>query len=185
MSRALCGLCGVATVVAATLMMAAAAPVLKASDNIIRGKAYGPGEYIIAGHALHCRRARTVLSSELNDYGAAVPGTIVLNPKRLQRLPATTGLFVYAHECGHQIHGRSEAAADCYAAKRGRSEGWLTRRAISGICNVFPKTAETKSHAARGARCTVIQACFVGKATPRQLSGSRSYEDAARAIKGN
>lgn len=125
-----------------------------------------------------------MVSADLNDYGAAVRGTIVLNPERLRRLSSQAQLFVYAHECGHQIHGRSGAAADCYAARRGRDEGWLTRSGISGICNVFPKTQETATHGARGARCAVIQACFAGDADLSQLTGSTSYESAVRAFGG-
>jgi hypothetical protein len=163
----------------ATLAVAASAA---ASDTRITGKVYGPGEYRIAGHALSCQSVRTLVSAQLNDFGAAVPGTIVLNPQRLNRLAPAARLFVYAHECGHQIHGRSEASADCYAAQRGRDEGWLRKGDIAGICGVFPRAMTSASHGARGARCAVIRACFAGDAVPAQLAGSRSYEAAARGF---
>lgn len=153
-----------------------------ASDMRVTGKVYGPGEYRIAGHALSCRDVRTLVSPQLNDFGAAVPGTIVLNPQRLDRLAPAARLFVYAHECGHQIHGRSEAAADCYAARRGRDEGWLGRGDIANICGVFPRAMTSASHGARGARCAVIRACFAGEAAPGQMADSDSYEAAARGF---
>jgi hypothetical protein len=154
------------------------------AENRISGEAFAPGTFTIAGQAVRCGQARTLVSSELNDYGASVPGVIVLNPQRLRRLAPEGRLFVYAHECGHQIHGRSEAAADCHAARQGRREGWLTSRGIAGICNVFPKSMSSGTHAARGARCAVIRACFAGTASPSQMAGSTSYEAAARGFIG-
>lgn len=173
---------GVAAACAVLLLLAGLpAP---ASDTVVTGKAYGPGEYRIAGHSLSCGSVRTVISSGLSDYGAWVPGTIVLNPQRLSRLSTSARLFVYAHECGHQVHGRSEAAADCHAAQRGRRDGWLAERDIAGICGVFPRSLAHSSHGTRGARCAVIRACFAGRAAPSQLAGSRSYEAAARGFAG-
>lgn len=175
---------GIATAAALVGPLALVHPAA-ASDTRITGTAYGPGEYAIAGHRPRCGESRTVVSAELDDFGAAVPGTIVLNPKRLARLPTKARLFVYAHECGHQVHGRSEASADCHAAKRGRDRGWLSKGDIAGLCGVFPKAMSSASHAARGARCAVIRACHAGEAGPSEMAGSATYEGAMRGFAGD
>jgi hypothetical protein len=51
------------------------------------------GELTIDGHTVICGQRPTVLDSKLDDYGAAYPGFLILNPgvwARSSRRPPTT-----------------------------------------------------------------------------------------------
>ena len=53
------------------------------------------------------------MDNKLDDYGAAFPGFLILNPKLLAKLKAThVKLWIHAHECGHQFRGPDEETAD-------------------------------------------------------------------------
>ena len=78
-----------------------------------------PGKLVLDGHRLRCGNRPTVLDSSLDDYGAAYDGFIILNPRLIAQVPTTVKLWIYSHECGHQIRGPSEEIADCFAVQRG------------------------------------------------------------------
>jgi hypothetical protein len=131
-----------------------------------------------------CGRTRTILTADLRDYGASIGAFIVLNPTRLDRLTAATRLFIYSHECSHQLYGRGEERADCYAAKRGKAEGWLRESDIDQVCRIFPHKSRSPEHPDRAARCDAIKACYAGasgpKVSPIQVSGSGSGNGATQ-----
>ncbi|WP_436638038.1 hypothetical protein [Microbaculum sp. FT89] len=150
-----------------------------AGDEIVlRGTLYEAGDYELGGRVPACGRTRTILTADLGDYGASIGAFIVLNPVRLDRLSAATRLFVYTHECSHQLYGPGEARADCYAAKRGKAEGWLRPADIEQVCRIFPHKSKSPDHADRTDRCAAIKACYAGstapKSSPIQVSGSGS-----------
>ena len=122
----------VAFAVAVLLAAVPGGPLGATEPMRIAGQTLEAGQYRIGTMTPTCGGARTFLSRELRDYGASVPGTIVLNPQRLSPLPVATQAFVYAHECGHQIYGASEPAADCHAARSGAREGWLNHPRLPG-----------------------------------------------------
>src|SRR6185436_10864341 len=84
-----------------------------------------PEEYVahVGGEAkLVCGKRPTVLDTQLDDYGAAYPGFLILNPKLLAKVSTPVKLWIHAHECGHQYRGPDEETADCFAVQRGRRQ---------------------------------------------------------------
>jgi hypothetical protein len=78
-------------------------------------------------------------------------------------------LYVYEHECGHQMHGASETRADCYAMQRGRRDGWLTPEGLAEICEVFKGHPTGDSlHPPGPERCAAMTKCFEKAAGPKR-----------------
>jgi len=121
------------------------------------------GQLVLDGHRLSCGNRPTVLDPTLDDYGAAYPGFLILNPSLIKQVPTAVKLWIYSHECGHQFRGPSEEKADCFAVQRGRRYGWLTSDGMDKICK-FIKPAEGSSmHYAGPERCRVMRQCYVSK----------------------
>src|SRR5262245_49419717 len=106
-SRLLTGLICLAAVVLAGLAPLRASEPPTAEEYI---KQVGGGaELIPAGQMkldnqfVFCGRRPTVLNSQLDDYGAAFPGYMILNPRLLARVSTPVKQWIYAHECGHQF----------------------------------------------------------------------------------
>src|SRR5437588_4662609 len=59
----------------------------------------------IDGNKLVCGQRPTVLDNKLDDYGAAYPGFLILNPNLLAKISTPVKLWIYSHECGHQFRG--------------------------------------------------------------------------------
>ncbi len=137
-----------------------------ADEIVLRGTVYEAGDYEVGGRVPACGRTRTILTADLGDYGASIGAFIVLNPTRLDRLSAATRLFVYSHECAHQLYGQGEERADCYAAKRGKAEGWLREADIEQVCRIFPHKSRSPDHPDRQARCGAIRACYASAKKP-------------------
>ena len=76
----------------------------------------------------------TVIDNNLDDYGAAYPGFLILNKKLLGRVSMPVKLWIHAHECGHQFRGPDEDLADCFAVQRGRAERWLSLEGLEEVC---------------------------------------------------
>jgi|GEM_PF-1575591 len=137
-----------------------------AEEIVLRGELYDAGTYEVDGREPACGRTRTILTADLGDYGASIGAFIVLNPVKLDRLSAATRLFIYSHECAHQLFGKGEERADCYAAKRGKKEGWLKEADIDQVCRIFPHTSKSPEHPDRQARCDNIRACYAKASAP-------------------
>lgn len=149
------------------LICAFAVPQPAAAEEIVlRGTLYEAGNLQIGTRTPACGRARTVVTADLGDYGASIGGFIVLNPARLDRLSAASRLFVYSHECAHQLYGPGEERADCYAAKRGKAEGWLLEGDIEQVCTIFPHKSRSPEHPNRAERCAAIRACYKTATVP-------------------
>jgi hypothetical protein len=153
----------------------------RADEIVLRGTIYEAGDYKVGTRIPNCGRARTILTADLGDYGASIGAFIILNPQKLDRLSAATRLFVYSHECAHQLYGQGEQRADCYAAKRGKAEGWLRESDIGAVCGIFPHRSRSPEHPDRGARCEAIRACFASATRPTsapspvKTSGDQTY----------
>jgi hypothetical protein len=119
-----------------------------------------PGKLLVAGRAMRCGRTPTLMDHSFWDYGGASDGLIILNPNKLETLPDPVRLYVYAHECGHQVHGRSEPRADCYAVKRGRKEGWLNRQGLMQICDFLEDHPGDYVHPPGPQRCRTMAKCY-------------------------
>lgn len=118
------------------------------------------GRLAYDGQSFRCGRFSAVLDPKLDDYGAAYFGFILLNPVRFATLPLTLKRYAYAHECGHQYVGYDEGEADCYAIRRGRSEGWLDAAALNEVCDFISRSKGDGAHALGARRCAMMRRCF-------------------------
>ena len=126
-----------------------------------QGKLVAPGRLVVAGRRLSCGATATLL----RDFeGFAVSSTVImLNMQALQDLPRPVQWLIYYHECGHILFGPSETAADCYALRRARREGWLNKAALDDICAVFNIAGHGPLHPDPEARCEQLRQCFIKK----------------------
>ncbi len=127
---------------------------------------------IVAGKRLSCSAARIVTSHRSPVAGYATPGLIVLNPKRLGRYPGITQRLIFLHECAHQYVGRDETAADCWAVRQGRRQGWLTSDGIEATCRAIRHLPGSDVHLPGPSRCLMMRRCFADAATPARHASS-------------
>jgi len=124
------------------------------------GEIVPAGELRIDGEMFSCGHRPTVIADALDDYAAAYYGFLIVNRERFSRLPMTLKRYVYAHECAHQYVGRGELAADCYAVRAGRREGWLDETGVDTICGFIGQAKASPTHPAGPKRCAYIRSCF-------------------------
>lgn len=135
-------------------------PDLYVAHNAPTARRVTAGDLSFNGVSFTCGRFPTVFNPKFADYGAAFFGFIVLNPDRFGLLPLSVKRFAYAHECGHQYVGYSEAGADCYAVKQGLGTGWLDAASVEEICAFFSRSKGTALHLPGPQRCSAIRACY-------------------------
>jgi hypothetical protein len=132
-----------------------------AASELDQSKLVQPGRLVIEGRRLTCGPTATLLR---NFEGFAVSSTVImLNMQALKDLPRPVQWLIYYHECGHILYGPSETAADCYAVRRARREGWLDDKALDEICAVFNIAGHGPMHPDPEQRCNDLRQCFVKK----------------------
>lgn len=118
------------------------------------------GQLTLDNRRIYCGQRPTVLDSQLDDYGAAYPGFLILNPRLLARVSTPVKLWIHAHECGHQFRGPDEETADCFAVQRGRREGWLTTQGLEEVCKFISPAKSTSMHLSGSHRCEAMRQCY-------------------------
>lgn len=155
---------GAAHCLALALALAGAMAALFHQPGALRAapedKVVAAGKLRLAGRSMSCGRTPTLMSPTFWDYGGARKGQIILNPIKLAELPDAVRLWVYAHECGHQIYGAGEIRADCYAVRRGRREGWLDAGGMTRICHFLKDHPGDWVHPPGPKRCREMTQCF-------------------------
>ena len=126
----------------------------------VSGRIIPAGQLKLDGYRLTCGRRPTVLDPTLDDYGAAYPGFLILNPKLIARVPTAVKLWIYSHECGHQFRGPDEETADCFAVQRGRRQRWLTTDGLGQVCDFIRPAKGSSMHYAGPHRCAVMKQCY-------------------------
>jgi hypothetical protein len=127
----------------------------------VHGGTFVPaGRVEIDGRRMVCGRAATVLDPGERDFGAALPGLIILNPDRFVGLATSVKLWIFSHECAHLSDGDDETKADCVAVKRGRREGWLTASGLDQVCEFMKPARGDQSHFTGGQRCALMRQCL-------------------------
>jgi hypothetical protein len=119
-----------------------------------------PGALKLDGQSMLCGQRPTVLDSQLDDYGAAYPGFLILNPRLLTKISTPVKMWIYAHECGHQFRGPDEETADCFAVQRGRRQGWLSPDGLEEICRFISPAKGDSMHFAGSNRCSYMRRCY-------------------------
>jgi hypothetical protein len=127
-----------------------------------QGKLVAPGRLVIAGRRLSCGATATLI----RDFeGFAVSSTVImLNMQALKDLPRPVQWLIYYHECGHILYGPSETAADCYAVRRARRQGWLSDQVLEDVCATFNIAGHGPVHPDPASRCDQLRQCFSKKA---------------------
>jgi len=118
------------------------------------------GKLKIDGRRLVCGHRPTVIDNNLDDYGAAYPGFLILNRKLLGRVSTPVKLWIHAHECGHQFRGPDEELADCFAVQRGRAEKWLTPEGLEEVCRFIAPAKGDSMHFSGSHRCEAMRQCY-------------------------
>ena len=118
------------------------------------------GQLKLDGHPVSCGTRPTVMNAELDSWGGAFPGYVILNPDRLKGLSTPVKFYIYHHECGHQFIGASETAADCYSIRNGVKRGWLDDRGMTDICTFISKLKGDRVHPPGPDRCKQMRQCY-------------------------
>ena len=127
-------------------------------------KIVGAGELKLDGRKMTCGHRPTVLDNQLDDYGAAYPGFLILNPRLIGKVPTVVKQWIFAHECGHQFRGPDEETADCFAVQRGRRQGWLTVDGLDDICKFISPAKGDSMHFSGSHRCEIMRKCYADPA---------------------
>lgn len=119
-----------------------------------------PGEFVLDGRKQVCGQRPIVIDNQLDDYGAAYPGFLIMNTRLLDKVSSPVKQWIFAHECGHQFRGPDEETADCFAVQRGRRYGWLTADGVEEICSFIAPAKGDSMHFAGSHRCEYMRKCF-------------------------
>jgi hypothetical protein len=118
------------------------------------------GTLKLDGRTMYCGTRPTVLDNQLDDYGAAYPGFLILNLRLLEKVSTPVKLWIYSHECGHQFRGPDEETADCFAVQRGRRQGWLTPEGLEEVCKFISPAKGDSMHFSGSHRCEYMRQCY-------------------------
>ncbi|MEL6373717.1 MAG: hypothetical protein AAFR04_07090 [Pseudomonadota bacterium] len=121
------------------------------------------GKLRIGGLLVACGHRPTVIDNNLDDYGAAYPGFLILNRRLLANVPNAVKLWIFAHECGHQFRGPDEETADCFAVQRGRRQKWLTPSGLDKVCAFIHPARGDSMHLAGPQRCKSMRRCYYSR----------------------
>ncbi|MBX9683738.1 MAG: hypothetical protein K2X41_08115 [Hyphomicrobium sp.] len=124
------------------------------------GQILPSGQFKLDGRTQRCGQRPTVVDNNLDDYGAAYPGFLIMNPKLLDRVSTPVKQWIFAHECGHQFRGPDEETADCFAVQRGRREGWLTAEGLEEVCTFISPAKADSMHFSGSYRCEYMRKCY-------------------------
>lgn len=119
-----------------------------------------PGEFVLDGIKLYCGTRPTVIDNKLDDYGAAYPGFLIMNPRLLDKVSTPVKRWIYGHECGHQFRGPDEETADCFSVQRGRRQGWLKPEGLDEICAFITPAKGDAMHFSGSYRCQYMRKCY-------------------------
>jgi hypothetical protein len=140
----------------------------------------------IGGRSMRCGQTPVIMDRDIPTEGMSVPGEgLYLNPFLMKRLPNPVRLFIFKHECAHEVTGPDELGADCIAAKSGAREGWLRVGDIDAVCRSFAGPA-TATHPSGKTRCANIRRCYAGTqvASTKPASGETAKTSSWSASEG-
>lgn len=164
LKRTACAICVWAAFVfaGAAVSLADGPPSPEEYVNYVGGgaKIVEPGSLVLDGVRQMCGRRPTVLDNQLDDYGAAYPGFLIMNPRLLDRVSTPVKFWIYAHECGHQFRGPDEETADCFAVQRGRRQGWLSPGGLEEVCEFIRPARGDMMHLSGSHRCEYMRQCY-------------------------
>jgi hypothetical protein len=157
------GACLVAALIGASAAHAEGPPTPEEYIAHVGGdaKLIAPGQLTLDNkRRLACGQRPTVLDSQLDDFGAAYPGFLILNPRLMAKVSMPVKMWIFSHECGHQFRGPDEETADCFAVQRGRREGWLTTDGLEEVCRFIAPAKGDSMHFSGSNRCEYMRKCY-------------------------
>lgn len=119
-----------------------------------------PGQLRLDGINVACRGAPTVLTTQINDAAMTDGRAIYLNPAVMGSWPTVLKIWMYAHECGHLHVGANESAADCWAVRLGRDQGWFRPAAFQGLMQLLRHNPGDVTHPPGIARLNNMMHCY-------------------------
>ncbi len=128
--------------------------------NSASAQVYPPGRFSIDGIPVVCGNVPTVVTTNIPDAGMFNGQAILLNPAVLGRLPTVLKLYIYAHECGHAVVGSDEVAADCWAIRVGRDQGWFPPQAFGYLVEFFRNNPGSMRHPPGPVRVQNMMQCY-------------------------
>lgn len=135
------------------------------------------GSAVIGGVKMNCAAAEVIVSNEVPGPGFAVDGAILFSPKHLSAYPPVVQRLVFLHECAHQYVGADERAADCWAVKAAKRQGWLSISGLRQACRAIWHTEADGYHVDGPQRCQQLLQCFEtapgGKKTASGFKGKK------------
>lgn len=122
---------------------------------------FPPGTFSVDGIPVVCGNDTFILNPALPDVGINHGnGFISLNPVSLSQLPTVLKLYWVAHECGHSFVGANEAAADCWAVRTGKAQGWFPPQAFQSLMAMFQNNPGSVVHPAGPIRVQLMWQCY-------------------------
>jgi hypothetical protein len=149
---ALCRALAAAVIVAIALGVVPAGP--------IEPGAAQAGTAVVGGSRMNCHAAQVVMSDDVPGPGFATKGVIWLGKKHLKSYPTITQRLIFLHECAHQYVGTDETAADCWAVRIAKRQGWLTAAGVKATCRAIWHTQGGQYHLPGPMRCEKLMQCF-------------------------
>jgi hypothetical protein len=140
------------TITVATLLLGAIEPAFS--------QVFPPGQFSIDGIPVSCGGLPTILTPNIPDVAMNNGQAILINPNVAGSQPTVLKLFWYAHECGHSVVGANESAADCWAIRTGRDQGWFPPNAFGLLINMFKNNPGDMTHAPGPARVNNMIQCY-------------------------
>lgn len=143
------------------------------------------GSTTIAGQKVSCYAAKKIVKHNgVPGPGYAGPGVIYLGPQYLKAYPPVVQRFIFLHECGHQYVGTDESAADCWAAKVGKKQGWFGDSALNSVCKAFWNTQGGQYHLPGPERCQVLKQCYASAAGRTTAGKSQKVTTTTAVVSG-
>ena len=121
---------------------------------------FPPGQFAIDGIPVVCGRLPVDLTTNIRDVAMNNGQAILLNPTLIKGLPTAIKLYIYAHECGHAVVGLNEVAADCWAIRTGRNQGWFPPQAFALLQQYFCDNPGDLHHRPGPARVKNMIQCY-------------------------
>lgn len=126
-----------------------------------KAQVYPPGSFSIDGFPIVCGGNFFILNPQLPDSGTNDGhGNIYLNPVILSNLPTVLKLYIAGHECGHSMVGPNESAADCWAIRTGRNQGWFPPQAFQLLAQMFQNNPGDMVHPSGPQRVVDMIRCY-------------------------
>jgi hypothetical protein len=131
------------------------------TGSALSQQCFPPGYFSISGYPFNCGAATTCIDPSIGDIGRAFPGQgIWLHPMLNNYPPGVIG-FVFAHECAHFLGNMDEQAADAWAIRIGRDQGWIDEGTVQQICQSVFFSPGDWTHFPGPVRCQLMIEAFL------------------------